>query len=208
MEQITAPSKEAVMAVTTAFFTFLALALFVRSVLRGTAKPYVWAWVIRVAICAVAFWSQLLEGATYSLALAVSQIVCGFCILALIWYKRPARGRLDTTDWLTLGLALAGVGVWVASGDSLFGLLGVIAADMCATAMGIRASLRSGMRESIAFWFCALCAASAAMAAAQGNGWIIVLAPLFSCVNALVNIFAVLLLRSRQPVMLVEEAKD
>lgn len=183
-------SKESLMALLTGFFTFLALFLFIRGFLKGKNKPYVWAWVVRVAICIVAFFGQFSQGATYSLALAFSQILCGLCIIGLIIYTKPAMGKLDKVDWMALIIATMGVVLWITSGNSLYSILGVIVADSCATAIGIRASVINGSRESIPFWVCALAAASMALLSAKDATWAIMLAPLFSCLNAIANIFA------------------
>jgi hypothetical protein len=188
-------SREGVLALLTGFFTFLALLLFIKDFRRGKSTPYLWAWVIRVAICGVAFWSQLLQGATHSLALALSQIFVGVCIISLIASSGYTRGKLDKIDWAALGIAAMGVLGWVASGDSLFGLIGVILADSCATSMSIRAAIKKGSRESISFWTCALMAASMAVAAAGTAGWVVILAPLFSCLNAVANILTSLYVR-------------
>ena len=190
-------SKEGLTALLTGFFLFLSLALFVKDFLRGKSKPYLWAWVIRVGLCVVAFWSQLLQGATYSLALAVSQIICGACIVALILYKGSSQSKLDRIDWLALSIAALGVLLWIVSGDPLFSLMGVIVADSCATVMGIRAAIQKGTRESLAFWTCALMAASMAVIAAGSASWIILLAPLFSCANAIANILTTLYVRKK-----------
>jgi len=184
-------SKE-LLALLTGGFTILSLALFLRGFLKSKTRPYLWAWLVRIAICIVAFWAQLSQGATYSLALAASQIFCALCIIGCIVYARPKMGKLDRMDWTALGIASAGVVLWVTSGNSLYSILGVIVADSCATAMSIRAAVQKGSRESIAFWSCALAAASMATLAAKDSSWTILLAPLFSCLNATANISATL----------------
>jgi uncharacterized membrane protein len=182
-------SKE-LLAALTGGFTALSLALFLRGFLKSKTRPYLWAWLVRLAICIVAFFGQMSQGATYSLALAASQIFCATCIIGCIVYAKPKMGKLDTVDWAALGVASAGVVLWIASGNSLYSILGVIIADSCATAMSIRAAIQKGSRESIAFWSCALAAATMATLAAKGSSWAILLAPLFSCLNAAANISA------------------
>jgi hypothetical protein len=190
-------SKETFAAGLTAFFTFLSVYLFVRELYKGKIRPYIWAWVVRLAICIVAFYSQFMQGATYSLALAASQALCCILIIGLIYLKRPAKGRLDVTDWTGFGLAGLGVAIWIISGNPLFSLLGVILADTCATIMGIGAAIKKDASESILFWVCALIAASMALLSAKNATLTIILAPLFSCINALINILATLYIRSK-----------
>jgi hypothetical protein len=177
-----------IIALFTGFFSMLALFLFIRGFIKGTAKPYLWAWAIRILICIVAFFSQLSQGATYSLALAFSQILCCAVIIGLTLYAGSAAGKLDKADWTALAIAGLGVICWLASGDSTYSIVGVILADACASVMGIRAAVKKGARESIPFWVCAFMAASLAVGATGGATWTIVAVPLFSCVNAGVNI--------------------
>jgi hypothetical protein len=200
-------SKQAALAGLTGLFIGLALLAFLRTS-RGKRLPYIWAWVIRVALTVVALVSQMAGGATYSLALTASQVLVGLVIVVVVARRQPVLGRLDRMDWLGICLAAGGVVLWLASGNPLYGLLGVIVADCSATAMGIRANIRKGSQESVGFWACALLAAVAATLAAGNASLTVLLAPLFGCVNALANIATVLLVRlRRQRVRLATEAK-
>lgn len=190
-------SKEAIMATITGVCAAIALGMFIRSLYGGSSRPYLWAWLIRMGICIVAFLSQFAGGATYSLALSGGQVLSGIIIIALIVRRQPRLGRLDVMDGLGIVLATAGVAVWMASGNPLFGLLGTILADGAATAMGVRANILKGNEESMAFWACWLVAGFATLFAAGNASLVVVLAPLFSIVNAAVNIGTVLLVRRR-----------
>jgi hypothetical protein len=191
--------KEAVLAIATGVFTAVAVGMFVRSVITGGSRPYLWAWVLRAGICAVAFVTQMLEGATYSLALAGAQVLGVVFIIACILAFQPRRGRLDRNDWVALGIAGFGVVLWVTSGEPVYGLLGTLLADTSATGMGIRAAVRKGTRESVPFWTCSFVAAAmAVLAAGNSAGWVILAAPLFSCLNAAVNILTVSYVRRRK----------
>lgn len=189
--------KEMILAIITGACIAAALGLFIRSVLRGKSRPYIWAWLVRIALCVVAFISQLAGGATYSLALSGTQLVGCFVIVGCILYVRPRLGTLDRMDLSGIGMAAVGVAVWLASGNPLFGLLGALLADAAATAMGIRANIRKGTEESVPFWFCSLLAAIATLSTTGGAALVIVLTPLCSALNALVNIGTVILVRRR-----------
>lgn len=184
--------QQEITALLTCLFLLAAVALFIRGSLKGNAKPYMWAWMIRLLICIIAFFSQLFQGATYSLALAFSQALSCVVIIGFIVYAGSATGKLDKVDWAALAIAGFGVVCWLISGDSLYSILGVIIADACASVMGIRAGIKKGTRESIPFWVCACMAACMALIAAKGASWAILIAPLFSCLNAAVNIMAAL----------------
>lgn len=187
--------KEAILAGATGLFLLLSLAIFVRGVMIGRSRPYLWAWVIRAGICVIAFMTQLLQGATYSLALAGGQMTAVGIIILCILARQPHMGRLDRPDWWALSIAGIGVLWWVISGNPLYGLFGALLADASATAMGIRAAIRRRTAEPLAFWVCSLSAATMAVLAAGTATWTILLAPLFSCVNAWVNIMTIMYLR-------------
>jgi hypothetical protein len=146
----------------------------------------------------VAVLSQVAGGATYSLALSGGQVVTGLIIVGLIVFLQPRMGSLDRMDYISIAIASFGVLVWIMSGNPLYGLLGALLADAAATVMGIRASLLKGTRDSVAFWVCCMGAAIAALLAAGVTSWLVMLAPLFSLVNAAANIMAVWYVRQQK----------
>lgn len=176
-----------------ALFTVLALGILVRAIVKKRSKPYLLAWCIRISLVGVAFLSQLTAGATYSLAMSGTQMIGGVLVIGLIAFKQPSMGRLTRLDWFAIGTAGVGVIVWILSGNPLHGLLGTMLADTAATVLGIHAALKHGTRESLPFWICAFVAALTATLAAAGTdatNAAVLLAPLFSCVNAVANIVA------------------
>ncbi len=195
---VTAPFAPQILAAMTAILTLTAITMLLRGLLKKTAQPYIWAWVIRSGLCAVALLSQLAGGATYSLMLSGTQLAGCFLIVGLIWYRRPQTGRLGRMDWLAIITACIGVVWWRVSGDPLYGLMGVLAADAAATALGIRATLLRRASESLPFWLLSLAASCAAVLAAGDASLVVLLAPLFSCCNALANIAAVAYIRARK----------
>lgn len=192
-------TKEGAWALLTGFFIFLALILLIRGLLRGKNKPSLWAWVVRAAICVVAFGAQLSQGATYSLALTLSQALSCLCIIGLLLYIKSDKNKLDKTDWAAMTIAGLGVVFWGTSGNSLYGIFCVMLADTCATVMSIRSGLKNGSRESVGFWACALIAASMAALSAKNAAWPVFIAPLFSCVNACTNILSALYIKRVSP---------
>jgi hypothetical protein len=182
----------------TAIFTTIAIGMLLRGLFKKTSRPYIWAWVIRTGLCAVALLSQLAGGATHSLMLSGMQLAGSLLIVGLLLHRRPRMGSMGKCDWLAIMTACAGVMWWLVSGDPLYGLLGVLLADSAATALGVRASIVHNTRESLSFWVCCLAAASMATLAVNSASAVVLLAPLFSCVNALINILAIGYVRYRK----------
>jgi hypothetical protein len=194
--EIVSPSFFAAM---TAIFTAAAIGMLLRGLFNKTSQPYIWAWVIRSGLCAVALLSQLAGGATYSLMLSGVQLASALLVVGLLLRKWPKKGGIGRNDWLAMAAAGVGVLWWLASGNPLYGLLGVLLGDMAATVLGIRASVVYGTHEPLPFWLCCLAAASmATLAAANTTSAVVLLAPLFSCANALLNIFAIGFVRYRK----------
>jgi hypothetical protein len=181
-------SSELVAAVLIAGFSLASIIVYVRGIRAGKSLPYLWAWLIRVALVALIFAAQLSEGATYSLALYGMQLFGATSIVVLIIKRQGKLGRIDGIDWFAIIAASGGLFAWAVSGNALYSVLGVILADATATGIGVRAALVYKRRESAMFWGLAFCAASLALLTVAGGPLVLVLAPLFSCINALVNI--------------------
>ena len=116
--------------------------------------------------------------------------------------RQSLLGRVTAADRLAVGAAMVGVVVWIWSGNPLYGLLGAIVSDTAATALGIHASIVRGTRDSMAFWMFAFLAGLSALLATDMASVVIVLAPLFSCVNAGANILALVYVRRRGTISL------
>lgn len=188
--------QDIVLSIATAALSLIASAIIIRELLGTGQKPYLWAWVIRLALVAVGFASQAAAGASYSLTMSGMQLLTCAVIIALVIRSRSQSGRLQGAEWGALSAAGVGAAVWVVSGDPLHGLLGVIVADASATVLGIYAAFRKGTQESIGFWLCSLGAATAmAVVVAGSDNIVVMLAPAFSWLNAAVNILAISFVR-------------
>ncbi|HSW65621.1 MAG TPA: hypothetical protein VLI54_00590 [Bacillota bacterium] len=187
-----------ILAALTAIFTITAITMLLRGLLKKTSQPYLWSWVIRGGLCAVALLSQVAGGARYSLMLSGTQLLGCFFIVGLLFYRKPRAGRLSRIDWLAIAISGAGVAWWQLSGDPLYGLLGVLTADGVATALGIRACLLRRASESMPFWVLSFAASCTAVLSADSASLVVLLAPLFSCCNALANIAAIAYVRARK----------
>lgn len=197
-----------VVAALMAVCTFGAVGLYMHKIYRGESLPYVWAWLIRGGLCLVLLLAQLSEGATYSLVLYGAQAIGAVGIVCLVVWQQGRWGRLDSIDAWAIGAAGAGLLAWGLSGNALFSILGVLAADAVATAIGVRAAVRYGRVESTAFWLLALSAASLAFISVAGAPLVLVAAPLFSMTNAVVNLCASWFVHQRQRRAPIVEASN
>lgn len=190
-------TQAAIYAVGTGLFTFVSVGLYIWSIHTKRSRPYVWAWLLRIALAVLAFVSQLAKGATYSLALSGAQVVGGLLILGWIvaYHRQQLKGKLDRTDRLALLAAGAGIAVWSASGEPLFAIIGIILADACATVMGVKEALLRGRTESLGFWAMSFLSASLALLSGRSGTIAVLSYPFFSLANAAINIVVLLVRR-------------
>lgn len=163
-----------------------------KDIVSGASSPDLLTWLIRAILCALLFCALVYEGATYaSLALWFSQLICCVGIVALTIKKHGPLGKISWIDGICIVFASAGVFAWAISSDPVYGVVGVILAELVATAMGVRAAFIKRRLESFQFWILALCAAVLSLMMVDTLTLALVLAPAFSVGNAVVNIATV-----------------
>jgi hypothetical protein len=119
---------------------------YVRDMVRGTTRPHRGTWLIwSVLGCTVCF-SQGADGATWSLVMAATQAVLttGIFLLSLRW----GDGGVSTGDWVALGIAGAGVVVWLAAEEPLLATACVVAVDLVAVLMMVPKTYRDPHSET------------------------------------------------------------
>src|ERR1700690_3316117 len=86
---------------------------YVRGILRGKTKPERATWWIWTWLMVVAFWAQVSAGATWSLFLTGSFLLCN-AIIALL-SLRHGYGKFRQRDFGAVCLAVAGILIWKAT---------------------------------------------------------------------------------------------
>ena len=190
------------------FFGFLAGLLpllaavpYVRDILKGKTKPHRGSFLIWMVLGLIAAFSQLAEGATWSLLLPVADTLAVMVIFALSF--KHGTGGLNKRD--TTALALAGIGLllWYFTKQPLVALLITIGIDAIATVLTLIKTYADPHSETFSSWLLAsLGGLFAALAVGEWSFALLVYPIYIFIANGAVN--AVMLLRQGK----VEPTKD
>lgn len=124
--------------------------VYMASILRGKSRPHRMTRLLMVMIGALSLGALLAAHDRAGVWLALVSFVQAVAIWMLS-FKRGMGGR-DRLDFVCFGLCLAGIVLWLASGESLFGLGMSIVADMVACVPSLRKTVRWPHTESLAFY--------------------------------------------------------
>lgn len=130
-----------------AIFNAIGIIPYVRSILRGKTKPERSAWWIWTWLMVVAFLAQAAAGATWSLLLTFSYLICNI-IVAWLSIKH-GYGRFRVRDYLAVTFAVFGVGIWKETGRPILALLIVIIIDLVGNLLTMEKSWRAPYTENI-----------------------------------------------------------
>ena len=130
-----------------AIFNVVGIVPYVRSILRGKTKPERSAWWIWTWLMVVAFLAQAAAGATWSLLLTFSYLVCNI-IVAWLSIKH-GYGKFRVRDYLAVTFAVFGVGIWKETGRPILALLIVIIIDLVGNLLTMEKSWRAPYTENI-----------------------------------------------------------
>ena len=122
------PDKSLIGAVGIAL-TLFAFYPYIRSIVRGTARPHVFSWVIWGITTFVVFLAQLQAGGGIGAwVTGVSgTITLGVALLA--WLRR-ADVNITRTDWVYFVLALLSIPLWYATSDPLWAVVVLTTVDL------------------------------------------------------------------------------
>jgi len=131
----------------------LAAVPYVRDILRMKTKPHRASFLIWAILGAIAFFSQLAEGAAWSLLLPVADTLAVSVIFALsIKYGVGGFNKKDRA-----GLVLAGLGLflWYITNEPLYALAITIGIDAVATVLTVLKTYESPHSETFSSWLLA-----------------------------------------------------
>jgi hypothetical protein len=120
---------------------------YVRDTVRRSTRPHRGTWLVWTLLAVVVSLSQQADGASWSVAMAVTQAATNGLVLALA--IRLGTGGLSTLDASLIALAGAGVGGWLLAGDPLTATACVVVADLVAAAMMVPKTWRDPGSETV-----------------------------------------------------------
>jgi hypothetical protein len=120
---------------------------YVRDTVRRSTRPHRGTWLIWTVLAVVVSLSQQADGASWSVAMAVTQAATNGMVLALA--IRFGTGGLSTLDASLIALAGAGVGGWLLAGDPLTATACVVVADLVSAAMMVPKTWRDPGSETL-----------------------------------------------------------
>jgi hypothetical protein len=106
---------------------------YVRDILRGLTRPQRGTWLIWSTLGAVAFASQLADGASWSLAMVGVQTIS--MTLVLVLSIRFGMGGVGVYDLCLIGAAGVGIAGWAISSEPAVATMFVVAADAAGVAL-------------------------------------------------------------------------
>lgn len=121
-----------------AAISFLAMLSYLRDTLRGKTKPNRVTWGFWAAAPLLAFFAQMQEGVGIQSLLTLMFAINSLLIFLASFLNKNAYWRLGKLDYICGGIALAGLVLWLLTGEGLLAIVFSIAADFVASFPTIR----------------------------------------------------------------------
>lgn len=152
---------------------------YLRDTVRRSTRPHRGTWLIWTVLAVVVSLSQQADGASWSVAMAVTQAATNGLVLALA--IRLGTGGLSALDASLIALAAAGVGGWLLAGDPLVATACVVVADLVAAAMMVPKTWRDPASETVSTFAGASLAGALSAAAVAAPDPSLMLYPAYYC---------------------------
>jgi hypothetical protein len=120
---------------------------YVRDTLGRSTRPHRGTWLIWAVLAVVVCFSQRADGASWSLVMAVTQVVLTTAIFVLA--IRLGTGGVSTVDVVMMTVAAAGVAGWLVADEPIVATLCVVGADLIAAAMMTPKTYRDPHSETL-----------------------------------------------------------
>jgi hypothetical protein len=184
------------------FFTVLGAAIYAVRIWNRRIQPHALGWAIFSVPPLVLFLGQQAEGATWSLALSGTQVICSWLFVGLILTRiGPGSSKLGQLEIFACLVLLLGIYLWFGYDNAMLGVLCALAIDVVAALVLIFHILKDGKKDSTLFWLCNLAAAAAACLSVGAFHPKLLVAPVISMALAtafLIAIFIGFVLRRRR----------
>lgn len=120
---------------------------YVRDILRGQTRPHRGTWLIWGVLATVAFFSQLADGASWSLGMVGGQAVVMLLVFALsLPYGMGSAGRHEL---LLMAAAACGVAGWLVISEPLVATVSVVLADFIGVVLMLPKTYRTPDSETL-----------------------------------------------------------
>jgi hypothetical protein len=152
---------------------------YIRDILRKTTKPERASWLIWTVLGSIAFFSQLVKGATNSLWMTgIDTLAVAIIFLLSIRY---GEGGLMKRDIAALFVALFGLVLWYFTKEAAVALFLVIIIDMSGSILTVIKSYEDPGSETMIAWILAGLAGLLSAISVGSLNWILLSYPLYIC---------------------------
>ena len=157
--------------------TLIAFVPYIRAILRGSARPHVFSWVIWGATTVIVFFAQLeARGGVGAWPTGVSGAIAAF--IAILALTKHADSSITRTDWLFLVLAMASLPLWFLTDDPLWAVVVLTTVDLLGFGPTLRKAWHFPHEEHLLFFFLLLVRNTFALLALEHYSLATVLFPL------------------------------
>lgn len=147
---MTVQAFHAVFGVLIAVTLLIGIFPYIRDILKGTTKPERASWLIWTVLFAIAFFTQLAEGARWSLIMpGLNFFVVFFIFMLAVKFGSGGLLRRDVISLIVAGLSLV---VWALTKQPLAALLIIIAIDGSAAYLTLYKSYLEPETETLFLW--------------------------------------------------------
>jgi len=166
---------------------------YLRDILRGTTRPHRGTWLIWSLLSVLVLFSQLADGASWSLVAAGAQVILNGLIF--VFATRHGVGGVSVADRMMLAIAAGGALGWVIADAPLVATACVVVADLLGLAMMVPKTYRDPDSETLSTFALASVSGALATAAVGSVDLALVIYPIYLCLGNLG--LAVLIHRAR-----------
>lgn len=119
---------------------------YIRDTLRGNTRPHRGTWLIWSVLAAVAFFSQLADGASWSLGMVGGQSIVTLAVFALSLHFGVGAGRNEVGLMI---IALVGVAGWFVISAPIVATISVVLADLIGLLLMLPKTYRDPYSETL-----------------------------------------------------------
>ena len=165
--------------------------------IRGNTTPQRASWLIWSVLGAIAFFSQIFEGAGSSLWFAGVQ-VSGTIIVFLLSIVVGSGTFLRRSDYLVILAAGLGLLAWYHTDDATYALVITIGISLMGGGVTVAKAYHDPESETLATWACSFAASICAIASVGGLDWVLLAYPMYLFMLNGAIVTAILLGRLRE----------